>query len=90
MIQRHFTFGQVHTTTYEGLPDGHMLADYWVTVQLPEELDGQHRTFFINHFTKLYCPDPAQFGFEYRSDELDQRYFPRGCLCLINQEGILL
>ena len=83
----YFTFGHSHMTNYP-LPYGGTIADYWVTVELPEEMAGEHRDVFIREFTERHCPRPNQFAFEYDDSRLDSKYFPGGQLCLITEEGI--
>ncbi len=70
------------------LPAGGRLADYWVTVFLPEEMAGQHRAVFIREFTERHCPSPLQFGMEYDDVRFKPDYFPGGQLCLITENGI--
>lgn len=87
MIRSHFTFGQDHVTTLE-LPRGGRLADYWVTVELPDKWHELPRDFFVREFTSRYCPRPSQFAFEYRDGELRRGYFPMGQLCVVTEEGV--
>ena len=84
-----FTFGQTHTTTND-LPRGGRLADYWVTVSLPEHLKNLHRLVFVDEFTSKYCPHPLQFAFEYDDhlNPLDPEYYPKGELCVIDENGV--
>lgn len=88
MIKTFFTFGQNNSTSFD-LPDGHRIADYWVEVHLPAHSRLRARPLFIEHFTTPYCPRPEQFGFQYYEDEFEERFFPCGCLCVINEEGIV-
>lgn len=83
----HFTFGQSHMTNYP-LPRGGRIADYWVTVELPEELAGLHRDYFIRYFTEVHCPQRNQFAMEYDDSTLRSEYFPGGQLCVIDEFGI--
>lgn len=83
----HFTFGSSHMTNFP-LPRGGTIADYWVTVELPEEMAGMHRDVFIEHFTTHYCPRPNQFSMEYDDGRFNAAYFPGGQLCLITERGI--
>ncbi len=85
--QSHFTFGQSHMTNYP-LPRGGRIADYWVTVDLPESMAGEHRDVFIREFTSHHCPRPNQFAMEYDTARLQPDYFPGGQLCLITEDGI--
>jgi hypothetical protein len=82
-----FTFGQSHMTNFP-LPNGGRIADYWVTVDLPESMAGEHRTVFIEQFTSHYCPRPNQFAMEYDESRFNEEYFPGGELCRITEEGI--
>lgn len=84
----HFTFGSGHLGNYS-LPFGGTLSDYWVTVDLPEGSDLDHRAMFIAHFTTQYCPRPMQWAMEYSDMELNPIYFPHGQLCVINENGIV-
>lgn len=86
MTVHYFTFGQVHTATVN-LPLGGRLADYWVTVDLPDSMGEQHREHFVEHFTKPYCPTPNQFAFEYVKEDFIPGYFPKGELCIITEQG---
>lgn len=81
-----FTFGQSHTSTYP--MEGRRLPNCWVEVHLPAGSSLYHRELFIEYFTKVYCPRPAQFAFEYRLHELKREYFLEGLLCVITEEGI--
>jgi len=83
----HFTFGQAHMTNYP-LPRGGSIADYWVTVSLPDDSDLTHRDVFIQHFTTHHCPRPMQFAMEYEDHRLNPDYFPGGQLCVITENGI--
>jgi hypothetical protein len=68
---------------------GGRLADYFVTVDLPEGFELTHREVFMRDFTSRYCPRDSQFAFEYdQARPLDSSYFPRGELCRITEEGI--
>jgi len=85
---RHFTFGQNHMTNFP-LPRGGRIADYWVTVELPDDYEPYHpRQMFIGHFTNHYCPSPMQFAMEYEEGTLDESFFPGGELCRITENGI--
>lgn len=86
--KRHFTFGTEHTTSYP-LPFGAALADYWVTVELPDtdEWAGRHREIFVREFTTDFCPRVMQFSGEYTDESLQPHYFPRGQLCTVTPEG---
>ncbi len=85
----HFTFGQDHMSNYP-LPGGGRLADYWVTVELPNGSELSHRDVFIDRFTKYHCPRPMQFAMEYDDARFKPDYFPGGQLCLITENGIHL
>ena len=82
-----FTFGQSHMTNFP-LPHGGRIADYWVTVDLPESMAGQHRDVFIREFTERHCPRPNQFAMEYDESRFESAYFPGGQLCFITEKGI--
>lgn len=82
-----FTFGQNHMTNYP-LHLGGRIADYWVTVDLPASMAGQHREWFIKHFTNHHCPRPNQFAMEYDEPRFNPEYFPGGELCVIDENGI--
>lgn len=86
-ITHHFTFGQAHMTSFP-LPEGGRLADYWVSVTLPTTTEESHRAVFIREFMEKYCPNPAQFAFEYDDDKFERKWFPNGQLCLITSNGI--
>lgn len=78
--KHYFTFGQVHTANFP-LPKGGRLADYYVVVTATEN----HRERFIEQFTKLYCPSPDQFAYEYRTIDAQVMagYLPGGELASI-------
>jgi hypothetical protein len=85
----YFTFGSSHTISAI-LPRGGTLADYWVRVSLPEDYPISPRRVFVEKFTEIYCPNSAQFAFEYYGGEkLDKSYFRKGELCLITEDGII-
>jgi hypothetical protein len=85
-----FTFGQVHVCDIP-LPRGGRLADYYVRVSIPKVLKEEydHRTLFIDLFTRVHCPDHIQFAFEYTPDTFETRYYPKGVLFWIqvNEHG---
>lgn len=82
-----FTFGQSHMTNFP-LPNGGRIADYWVTVELSEEMAGEHRSVFIREFTERHCPRPNQFAMEYDESRFNPEYFLGGQLCLITENGV--
>lgn len=84
----HFTFGQSHMSSYPLPEGGGRLADYWVTVDLPESMAGQHMDVFIREFTSAYCPRQNQFAMEYDPSTFRPEYFPGGELCVIDENGI--
>jgi hypothetical protein len=82
-VIRHFTFGQSHMCNH---PEARgLLADHWVSVELPRDHPRSHREVFIAQFTSRYCPRPEQFAFEYPDRMLDPQHFPRGQLALIQE-----
>ena len=87
-INHHFTFGQGHMSSFPLPAGGGRLADYWVTVSLPPELDGRHREFFIDKFSSHYCPRPNQFAMQYDDKTMKAEYFPGGQLCLVTEHGV--
>lgn len=85
--QRFFTFGQNHHATHFVLPRGGCLADYWVEVRLTKGCDLFHRQVFIDGFTSVWCPSPAQFAFEYKPVNWKPSYFPKKRLLLLSENG---
>lgn len=83
----YFTFGQDHMTNYP-LPGPGRLADFWVTVDLPEQMQGHARSIFIREFTERYCPRANQFAFQYEECTFKPEYFPGGELCRITEGGL--
>lgn len=84
-----FTFGQSHMSSFPLPKKGGRLADYWVEVDIPRSHPFDHRSVFIEHFTEEYCPRPMQWNVEYTSSAFQKEYFTGGCLCKINEFGII-
>jgi hypothetical protein len=86
MSLRHFTFGQSHMTNFP-LPNGGKLADYWVTVDLPDG-EADHRNVFVEMFSSYHCPTAMQFATDYPDGDLKEEYFPGGQLCVVTRTSV--
>ena len=88
MITSHyFTFGSRHMTNFP-LPNGGIIADYWIRVDLPKDSTA-HRAMFIEHFTARHCPTKDQFSFEYTMENFQPGFFPGGELAVITEDGLV-
>jgi hypothetical protein len=77
----YFTFGVGMVSTHPDVAG--LLGDYWVEVHLSVGSELDHRTIFIDQFTRLYMSRPDQFAFEYDNCSWKPEYFPKGCLCVL-------